>query len=313
VASRSASPPATSPSLSANDQQLLTALDHVGFKLYETPLLIGNFIFAGAGLDYFERVLQMAYGGLAIDEWGAPDLVPTSGVCKDEDAFAEPCSFLARSPNGRDLYESTPLDPGKAFVRIGDTGFRIQAGGLRRLTLSDLKTVVDGLAPVTPEQVTALNQKASANAKSLQDTVVQRIDFKTHLPKKTVQNFVLDRKVLQNPTDPRHPYLDLHYQRVSIGNQANEFWVNEFRDDKPLGAGYCGDANPELPGFFHSCNLLLTTPDGIVLYSTYGDMRFDMGATRIVVELDMTIDKLSRDDVTEYVDSFVEVPAASLV
>jgi hypothetical protein len=312
MVSGSSEPTSPSPSLSADDQLLLTALDQLGFKLYETPLLIGNFVFAGAGLDYNHRVLQMEYGGLAIDEWGAPDLVPTNGACKDQDAFAEPCSFLVRSPAGRELYKSGPLDPGKVFVRVGETGFRIQAGGLRRLTLADLMIVVDALAPVTPEQVIALNQNAVAYAKHLRDSVAQLIDFTTYLPVKTIQDFVLDRKVVQNPADPRHPYLGLHYQRVGNGNQANEFWVAEFRDDKPLSAGYCGDASPELPGFFHSCTLLFTTPGGIALYSTFGDIRFEMGTTRIVVELDITIDKLSRDDVAPYVDSFIEVPALSL-
>lgn len=313
TASRSARPPLPSPTLSDNDEQLLTALKSVGFQLYETPLLIGNFIFSGAGLDYYQRVLQMEYGGLAINEWSAPDLAPTTGFCNDEDRFAEPCSFLAQSPGRRDLYQSGPLDPGKVYVRIGATGFRIQAGGLRRLNLTDLVTVVDGFASTTPEQVIELNQKAVDYAKYLQDTVAQRIDFKTYLPQKTIQNFVLDRKLLQNPTDPRHPYFDIHYGRVTTGNQALEFWVNEFRDDTRLSTGYCGDSSPESPGYFHSCNSLFTTPSGIRLYSTYGDMRFDMGTTRIVVMLDIKIDQLTNDEVTQYVDSFVEVPAASLV
>lgn len=308
--------PSPSPSLSAYDLELLAQLKGVDFQTYETDVTIGAYVFDGAGLNYDRNTLQMSYGGVAIDEWKAVNFNPASGKCSTADpAFSWNCSLLATSPHGHLLYAGPtgglpgyPPDLGDVYVELGSTVVHIQGGGLHKPSVADLEMFADGLKPVTPDAVVSLNVKARDYKLYLETTVTSRIDFKTYLPQKAVEDFTLDRKTLGNPTDPLHPYLVLHFSRVATGNVALEFWVDEFRDGVPLSVDHCGVTNPELGSPGERCVLSFTTPKGTPVYSTYSETRFDLLPTRITVSLSMTIHKLSQQQMTDFIDSFTEVP-----
>ena len=307
--------PSPSPSLSTYDLELLAQLKVVDFQTYETDVTFGAYVFDGAGLNYDRNTLQLVYGGLAIDEWKAVNFNPASGKCSTADpAFSWNCSFLASSPHGHALYAGPsgglpgyPPDLGDVYVELGSTVAHIQRGGLHTPSLADLEMIADALKPVTPDAVVNLNVKARDYKLFLETTVTSRINFKTYLPQKTVEDFTLDRKTLGNPTDPLHPYLVLHFGRVATGNVALEFWVDEFRDDAPLSTDHCGATNPELGSSGDRCVLSFMTPKGTAVYSTYSETRFDLRPTRIVVWLSMTINKLSQQELTDFIDSFTEV------
>jgi hypothetical protein len=201
-----------------------------------------------------------------------------------------------------------PPDLGDVYVELGSTVVHIQRGGLHTPSVADLEMFADGLKAVTPDAVVNLNIKARDYKLYLQTTVTSRINFKTYMPHKAVEDFTLDRKTLGNPTDPLHPYLVLHFSRVATGNVALEFWVDEFRDDVPLSVEHCGVTNPELGSLGERCVLSFTTPKGTPVYSTYSETRFDLLPTRITVWLSMTIDKLNQQQMTDFIDSFTEVP-----
>lgn len=48
--------------------------------------------------------------------------------------------------------------------------------------------------------------------------------------------------------------------------------------------------------------------DRDLVYSTYSETRFDLPPTRITVWLSMTIHKLTQQQMTDFIDSFTEVP-----
>lgn len=307
--------PSPSPSLSAYDLELLAQLKVVDFQMYETDVTIGAYVFDRAGLNYDRNTLQLVYGGLDIDEWKAVNFNPASGKCSTADpAFSWNCSLLATSPRGHMLYAGPagglpgyPPDLGDVYVELGSTVVHIQGGGLHTPSVADLEMFADGLKPVTPDAVVILNVKARDYKVNLERTTASRINFKTYLPQKAVEDFTLDRKTLDNPADPLHPYLVLHFSRVATGNVALQFWVDEFRDDVPLSTDHCGVTNPELRSV-DRCVLSFTTPNGTPVYSTYSQTRFDLRPTRIVVWLSMTINKLTQQQMTDFIDSFTEVP-----
>jgi hypothetical protein len=305
------------PTLDPQDQQLLAELKAVDFQLYETPVTIGGYVFGGAGLNYDRNTLQLTFGGLAIDEWKAVAFNPEGGKCSTADPrYSWNCAVLAQSPGGHVLYASPsgglpgyPPDLGDVYLELGSTVVHLQRAAGHTPTLSDLQMFADGLEYVTPERAVLLNQKARDYAQSLQKTAAARIDFKTYLPQKTIQDFTLDRKGLGNPTDPLHPYLYLHFGRVAKANEAFEFTVDEFRDSVPLSSSHCGVASPELNAPYDRCILWFTTPAGIGVYSSYETTRFDRGPTRIVVWLSMQIDKITQDEMSQFIESFAEVPS----
>jgi hypothetical protein len=168
------------------------------------------------------------------------------------------------------------------------------------------------LAPVAADAVVQLNIGARAYAQELRDTVASRIDFKTNLPQKQLQDFTLDKKFLLNPTDPLHPYLYLHFSRVAVGNQAFEFTASEFRDVTALSASHCGVLDPEFYTPDTNCKLTLTTSRGVAVYTDYATTRFDLGPTRVTLLYSMQIDKVTSAELSTFIDSFVEVPATQI-
>ena len=144
------------------------------------------------------------------------------------------------------------------------------------------------------------------------DTVASRIDFKTKLPQKPLQDFTLDKKILLNPTDPLHPYLYLHFSRVAVGNEAFEFTAAEFRDGTALSASHCGVLDPEFYAPDTTCKLTFTTSMGIPVYTTYATTRFDLGLTRVTLLYSMQIDKVTSAELGTFIDSFVDVPATQI-
>jgi hypothetical protein len=309
-----------SPTLSAYDLELLTQLKVIDFQAYETDVTIGAYIFGGAGLNYDRNTLELGYGGLAIDEWKAIDFNPAGGKCSTAGAtYSWSCAFLANSPHGNRLYAGPrgglpgyPADLGDVYVELGSTVVHLQRSGLHAPSLADLEMFADALKPATPDAVVGLNIKARDYALYLQTTVKSRIEFKTYLPQKPMQNFTLDHKSFGNPTDPLHPYLSLHFARVANGNEAFEFGVDEFRDDVPLDPDHCGPSNPEIGSIGERCMLSFTTPKGTAVYSTYSQTRFDFRPTRIVVWLSLTINRVSQQEMTDFIDSFTEVPAKDI-
>jgi hypothetical protein len=307
--------PSPSPSQNAYDLEFLAQLKAVDFQTYETDVTFGAYVFDGAGLNYDRNTLQLVYGGLEIDEWKAVTFNPTSGKCSTADpAYSWNCSLLATSPRGHMLFAGPigglpgyPPDLGNVYVELGSTVAHIRGGGLHEPSLGDLEMFADGLKPVTPDAVVDLNAKARDYKAYLAQTVATRIDFKTYVPQKAMQNFTLDRKILGNPADPLHPYLVLHFGRISKGNQAYEFSLNEFRDDVPLSVDHCGATSPEIGSIGVRCMLSFTTPKGAAVYSTYSETRFDRGSTRLVIEYSLAIDKVSQQEMTDFVDSFTEV------
>ena len=310
-----AAKPSPSPSLNTYDLELLAQLKAVDFQTYETDVTFGAYVFDRAGLNYDRNTLKLVYGGVDIDEWKAVNFNPASGKCSTADpAYSWNCSLLATSPHGHMLFAGPvgglpgyPPDLGDVYAELGSTVAHIQGGGLHKPSLADLEMFADGLKPVTPDAVVALNAKARDYKAYLEQTVASRIDFKTYLPQKAMQNFTLDRKILGNPTDPLHPYVFLHFGRISKGNQAYEFSLYEFRDDLPLSVDHCGATSPEAGSIPDRCMLSFTTRKGAAVYSTYSETRFDHGSTRIVIGYSMAIDKVSQQEMTDFVDSFTEV------
>jgi hypothetical protein len=157
-----------------------------------------------------------------------------------------------------------------------------------------------------------LNIEAQTYKQELRDTVASRIDFKTYLPQKPLQNFTLDKKFLLNPTDPLHPYLYLHFGRVAVGNEAFEFTAAEFRDGTALSASHCGVLSPEFYGSDPNCKLTFTTSRGIAVYSDYATTRFDLGPTRVTLLYSMQVAKVTSAELSTFIDSFVEVPPTQI-
>lgn len=304
-----------SPTLTEYDRELLAELRAVDFEMYETSVTIGSYVFGAAGLNYERNTLQLSYGGLGIDEWKAVAFNPASGKCSTVDPrFTWNCVALASSPGGNMLYAGPagglpgyPPNLGDVYVELGSTVVHLHSSAGHSPTLADLKMFADGLALVTAEQVVSLNQEARAYAQHLHDTASSRIDFKTYLPRQNLLNFTLDRKGIDNPTDPLHPYVYLHFQRVANGNEAFEFTADEFRDDVPVSASHCGIGSPELRSLYDRCAFWFTTPGGIAVFSTYSSTRFDRGSTRIVVWFSAAIDGVAQEDMSRFVDSFAEV------
>ncbi len=304
-----------SPTFSAYDSELLAQLQVVDFQIYETAMTIGGYVFSGAGLNYDRNTLQLGYGGLVLDEWKAVGFNPAGGKCSTADpAYSWNCSFLTSSPHGHMLYagpigglRGSPADLGDVYVELGSTVVHVQRGGGHTPSLGDLEMFADGLKLATPDAVVRLNQKARDYQQYLDKAAASRIDFKTYLPRTTVQDFTLDRKFLGNPTDPLHPYLDLHFGRIAKDNEKFEFSVDEFRDGVPLSSSHCGFANPELNVPDVRCLLSFKTPKGTAVYSTYSQTRFDLPSTRVVVWLSLTIDNVSQQQMADFVDSFAEV------
>jgi hypothetical protein len=312
-----ASAPAAAPTATPNqnDVELLPQLMKLGFQIYTTPVVVHGFVFDRSGVDYDGTSLGLEYGGFEIVEWHATTFNAASGFCKPEVLAAEQiyCAPLGHTPKGRAIYgglaggrpESSP-DLEHFYLVLNSTG--VYVGSSRALTLAEINSVADSLAPSTPAQLIGLNQQARAYADSLRANVASRIDFKTFMPQGTIPEFARDKAFLLNPTDPQHPYLYLHFGRVvPANNKAIEFTVYEYRDDIPLSATHCGYISPELSLSDTKCPLLLTTPNGITVYGTYGTTRFDRGSTRITMLLDVHIDLVSLPDMAAFVDSFQEV------
>jgi hypothetical protein len=303
------------------DLQLLSDLGQLSFTPYLAPLQIDNYVFNGAGLNYHKTALLLDFGGLPMTEWHAVTFNPSSGSCEPEvsDMTGSFCQQLGTSPKGRAIYGGLAggLPGGRPdfqhfYTVIGSTGVGLNALVQRIPTLHDVMMVVDSMAAATPAQVVGLNQQARALATSLHDGAARKLDFATYVPDRTIQHYRVDRYWIGNPTDPLHPYLDIHYVRSDPGNNvAVEFWVDEFRDDIPLSSTHCGIENPELT-MPQGCTLLFTTPGGVDVYGTYGSTRFDRGSTRITFLLDMRINQLNQDDVAAYVDSFHKVDATTI-
>lgn len=313
---QAASPPSPTPTLSADEQQTLADLQAIQFPMYATPVMIANYVFESAGPDYDKGVFSLSFGGLSVDEFNAvPNFDPTSSVCIDYTGFRDPCRLVGSSTKGRQIFiGQSAVYPEPLYMRFATTGFIFHQGGLRTPVVRDLLTVADSIAVVTPRQVIELNREAASNAQRLHDTAPQRIDFKTYVPQKGIQRFQLDKKSLGNGTDPLNPYLWLHFARTAIGNQAFEFVTVEFRDAVPLSTSHCGAVSPELGDPGGRCTLLFRTPKGDDVYAaSFQTMRFDLGSTRVVVELDMRIAQLTQTDVNQFVDSFVEVDPKSLL
>jgi hypothetical protein len=309
-----------SPTLSPDDQQLLTELRTVDFQMYETPIRIGAYVFSGAGLNYDRNTLQVEYGGMAIDEWKALNFDPSSGKCSTQDPqYSWNCKFLASSPQGHTLYASPsgglngyPADLGDIYVELGSTVINMKRSGLHTPSLADLMMFADTLAKVAADAVVRLNIGARAYAQHLRDTVTSRIDFKTNLPQKPLQDFTLDKKFLLNPTDPLHPYLYLHFSRVAVGNEASEFTAAEFRDGYALSASHCGVLDPEFYTPDTNCKLTFMTSRGIAVYTDYSTTRFDLGPTRVTLFYSVQIDKVTSAELSTFIDSFVEVPPTQI-
>ena len=288
--------------------------------MYETPIRIGAYVFGGAGLNYDRNTLQLQYGGIAIDEWKALSFDPSSGKCSTAyPQYSWNCNFLARSPQGHTLYASPvgglnghPADLGDVYVELGSTVVNMQRSGLHTPSLADLTMFADRLAPVAADAVVRLNAEAQTYKQELRDTVASRIDFKTYLPQKPLQNFTLDKKFLLNPTDPLHPYLYLHFGRVAVGNEAFEFTAAEFRDGTALSASHCGVLSPEFYGSDPNCKLTFTTSRGIAVYTDYATTRFDLGPTRVTLLYSMQIAKVTSADLSTFIDSFAEVPPTQI-
>lgn len=317
TASSGAAPTPTAPAATPNqnDLELLPKLMQLGFQIYTTPIVVHGFVFDRSGVDYDGTSLGLEYGGFEIVEWHVTTFSPASGFCKPEveSAGLTYCALIGRSSKGRVIYGGlggglpggTP-DFEHFYVVLNSTGVYVNTS--TGLTLDEIRAVVDGLAPTTPAQLISLNQQARAYADSLRANVASRIDFKTYLPQGTIPDFARDKAYLLNPTDPMHPYLYLHFGRVVPGvNVAIEFTVYEYRDDIPLSATHCGFISPELSLPDTKCPLLLTSPNGVNVYSTYGTTRFDRGSTRITMLLDVHIDNVAYADMASFVDSFQEV------
>jgi hypothetical protein len=298
-----------------NDLELLPQLMKLGFQIYTTPIVVHGFVFDRSGVDYDGTSLGLEYGGISIVEWHVTGFNPASGFCKPEVASAglTYCASLGHSSKGRAIYGGLwgGLPGGSPdfehfYVVLNSTGVYVNTS--RGLTLEEIDAMVDSLAPATPAQLISLNQQARAYADALRANVASRIDFKTYMPQGTIPDFALDKAFLLNPTDPMHPYLYIHFGRVVPGvNVAIEFTVNEYRDDIPLGTSHCGFISPELGLADTKCPLLLTSPKGVKVYSTYGTTRFDRGSTRITMLLDVHIDNVALADMASFVDSFQEV------
>jgi len=97
-----------------------------------------------------------------------------------------------------------------------------------------------------------------------------------------------------------------------VGNQAFEFTVDEFRDDTRLSTSHCGVGNPDFRLPENRCTVWFTSGGGTLVYSTYASTRFDRPPTRIVINYSADIHKVTKDEMQEFIDSFVEVPAASI-
>jgi len=312
-----ASTPAAAPTATPNqnDLELLPKLMQLGFQIYTTPIVVHGFVFDRSGVDYDGTSLGLEYGGFEIVEWHVTTFDPASGFCKPEveSAGLTYCALIGRSSRGRAVYSGLwgglpggPPDFEHFYVVLNSTG--VFVGTSKSLTLQEIYAVVDALAPATPAQLISLNQQARAYADSLRANVASRIDFKTYMPQGTIPEFARDKAFLLNPTDPQHPYLNIHFGRVvPANNKAFEFSVFEFRDDIPLGATHCGYISPELTLPDTKCPLLLTSPNGINVYSTYGTTRFDRGSTRITMFVDVHINLVSLSDMAAFVDSFQEV------
>jgi hypothetical protein len=317
-----ASTPTSAPTATPSqyDQELLPKLAQLQFQIYTTPMVVHGFVFDRSGVDYDGTSLGLEYGGFEIVEWRVATFNPASGFCKPEvvSAGLSSCALIGRSTKGRAVYGGLwgglpggPPDFEHFYVVLNSTGVYVGAG--RSLTPQEIYAVVDNLAPATPAQLISLNQQARAYADSLRANVASRIDFKTYLPQGTIPEFARDKAFLLNPTDPMHPYLYIHFGRVvPATNKAIEFTVYEYRDDTPLSATHCGYISPELTLSDTKCPLLLTSPNGINVYSTYGTTRFDRGSTRIAMLFDVHIDQVSLADMASFVDSFQEVPANTI-
>jgi hypothetical protein len=318
----SASTPTAAPTTTPNqyDVELLPQLMQLGFQIYATPIVVRGFVFDRSGVDYDGTSLGMVYGGFEIVEWHVATFNPASGFCKPEvvSAGLSYCAPLGHSTKGRAIYGGLwgGLPGGSPdfehfYVVLNSTG--VYVGTSRSLTLAEIDAVVDSLTPATPAQLISLNQQARAYADSLRANVASRIDFKTYMPQGTIPEFARDKALLLNPTDPQHPYLYIHFGRVvPANNKSFEFSVYEFRDDTPLSATHCGYISPELMLTDTKCPLLLTSPNGINVYSTYGTTRFDRGSTRITMFVDVHINLVSLSDMASFVDSFQEVPANTI-
>jgi hypothetical protein len=312
-----ASTPAAAPTVTPNqnDLELLPQLMKLGFQIYTTPIVVHGFVFDRSGVDYDGTSLGLEYGGISIVEWHVTGFNPASGFCKPEVASAglTYCASLGHSSKGRAIYGGLwgGLPGGSPdfehfYVVLNSTGVYVNTS--RGLTLEEIDALVDSLAPATPAQLISLNQQARAYADSLRANVASRIDFKTYMPQGTIPEFARDKAFLLNPTDPQQPYLYIHFGRVvAANNKAFEFSVYEFRDDIPLSATHCGYISPELTLPDTKCPLLLTSPNGINVYSTYGTTRFDRGSTRITMFVDVHINLVSVSDMASFVDSFQEV------
>jgi hypothetical protein len=322
AAPASASTPAAAPAATPNqnDLDLLPKLVKLGFQIYATPVVVHGFVFDRSGVDYDGTSVGLEYGGFEIVEWHVATFNPASGFCKPEVASAglTYCALIGSSTKGRAVYGGLwgglpggPPDFEHFYVVLNSTG--VYVGTSKALTREEVYAVVDSLAPTTPAQLISLNQQARAYADSLRANVASRIDFKTYLPQATIPDFARDKAFLLNPTDPMHPYLYLHFGRVVPGvNVAIEFTVYEYRDDIPLSATHCGFINPELDLQDTKCPLLLTSPNGVKVYSTRGTTRFDRGSTRITMLLDVHLENVALADMAAFVDSFQEVDARTI-
>jgi len=312
-------PTLTPPQLATYDAQLLIDLKAIDFQVFETDIMVGRYVMRNGGLDYDKKSFGVDYSGLVIDEWKAMAFNPDSGKCSTQyPQYTWNCSYLATSPRCHRIYASPsgglngyPPDLADVYVELATTVLNLKGATGNVPSLGDLEMMVDALNPVTPEEAVRRNQRARDNTQYLLDTAASRVDFKTYLPTAPLENFALDRKILDNPSDPMHPYLYLHFARVAIGNQAFEFTVDEFRDDVPLSAAHCGIYSPEIR-LQERCAPWFTTARGVAVFASYSSTLFDRSPTRIVIHYSASIHGVTRAEMEPFVDSFAQVAATTI-
>ena len=206
-------PTLTPPQLASYDAQLLSDLKAIDFQVFETDIIVGRYVMRNGGLDYDKKSFGVEYSALVIDEWKAMAFNPDSGKCSTQyPQYTWNCSYLATSPRGHRIYAGPvgglngyPPDLADVYVELATTVLNVKGAAGNVPSLGDLDMMVDALSPVTPEEAVRRNQRARDNTQYLVDTAATRVDFKTYVPTAPLQNFALDRKILDNPSRPDAP------------------------------------------------------------------------------------------------------------
>ena len=278
-----------------------------------------NDILIRGGLLYDGTTFALGYNGLIIEEWKAAGWNPSSGKCAGSDPkFSWNCAPLLTTPGGHVLYAAPsgglagyPPDLADIYFELGTTELNMKGATGHVPTRQDVAMMADAFKPTKAADAVRLNQKARDYTALLQRTAASRIDFKTYLPGQDILGFTVDKRGFENAVDPLHPYLYLHFGRVAQGNVAAEFSAYEFKDPLPLSATHCGADNPELR-LGLPCKAWFTSAKGVAVYTTYDSTRFDLPRTRVVLGLSPDIIQVSQSTMSQFVDSFSEVPPQSI-